>query len=339
MINPAVSVIIPMYNVENYIARCLESILSQTFQDYEVIIVDDCSSDNSYAVAESYVEKFGGRMTLIKAKKNSGGAGYVPRNTGLKHSRGEYIFFVDADDFIVETALEILHTAAMQYNADVVYTSRYYFHGKDGKIQEIVDKDSFGNDKMTLTVDDREKLCEQLFTQNGIYQMPWSKFVQRKFLLENKIEFPKIISGGDFLWTIQVICNSKRFLRLPIALYFHNENADSATRKEYIPKKKIVDTFKAFIMGAKALQDLSSRIAVLKRNKKCMHFATGVFFANCLARNFEARKHFSTVELYEILCDEFANDLVVPFLLSVIDSEQNALFDLQKRVAELENKE
>ena len=70
MINPAVSVIIPMYNVENYIARCLESILSQTFQDYEVIIVDDCSSDNSYAVAESYVEKFGGRMTLFNLLKS-----------------------------------------------------------------------------------------------------------------------------------------------------------------------------------------------------------------------------------------------------------------------------
>lgn len=332
---PAVSVVIPLFNTEKYIARCLESILNQTFQDFEVIVVDDGSSDSSCAVVESYREKFGGRMTLLKLEKNTGCEGSAPRNVGFKQARGEYVFFVDADDFIVETALEILHAAATQSAADVVYTSHYYFHSEDGKLQEVADKESFGNDEMILTVDYAEKLCEQLFNENGIYQMPWTKFVARKFLLANEIAFPMIISGGDFLWTIQVVYYAKRFLRLPIALYFHNENADSVTRKKSAPEKKIVDTVKAFLMGAKALDDLSNKIDVLKRNKNYLHFATRAFFGNCLGRNFEARQKFSTVELYEILCDGL-DDSLIAFLFSVIDSEQNALLKLQARVAALE---
>ena len=336
---PAVSVIIPMYNAEKYITACLESILAQTFQDFEVIVVDDCSTDNSFALAESFIPKFGGRMILAQLEKNTGCEGSAPRNVGLKNSRGEYIFFVDADDFLVETAIEILYTAATQYSADVVYTSHYYFYSAEGKIQEVVDKESFGNEKMILTADDSEKLCEQLFTENGIYHMPWTKFVKRKFLLENEIEFPMIIAGSDFIWTIQVVYYAKRFLRLPIALYFYVDNADSATQKKYISDKKIVDTVKGFVMGAKTLQDLSNKIDVLKRNKKYLHFATYVFLGNCLARNFEARKNFSTVELYEILCDELEIDSVISFLLSIIDLEQKGLLNLQKQVAELKAKE
>ena len=77
---PAVSVIIPMYNAEKYIGECLESLLLQTFQDFEVIVVDDCSTDNSFSIVESYIPKFDGRLKLTKTEKNSGGGGYVPRN-------------------------------------------------------------------------------------------------------------------------------------------------------------------------------------------------------------------------------------------------------------------
>ncbi len=101
------------------------------------------------------------------------------------------------------------------------------------------------------------------------------------------------------------------------------------------PDEKIVDTIKAFLIGAKALNDLSNKIDVLKRNKNYMHFAMGVFFGNCLARNFEARKKFSTVELYEILLDGL-DDSTIAFLFSIIDSDQNAILNLQERVAALE---
>ena len=134
MNNPAISVIIPMYNAAEFIAECLDSILLQTFQDFEVIIVDDCSDDNCVEIAESYREKFGERLSIARTETNSGGGGYVPRNIGLSMASGEYVYFVDADDFILLTALETLYAAAKEHDADVVYTADYYWLKKPDKI-------------------------------------------------------------------------------------------------------------------------------------------------------------------------------------------------------------
>ena len=109
-----VSVIIPVYNAEKYLRGCLESILNQTFADFEVIVVDDCSTDNSLAIAESFLEKFGGRLKIISLPKNTGNAS-VPRNEGLRFSRGEYVFFMDNDDLILDNALETLYNFAGFY--------------------------------------------------------------------------------------------------------------------------------------------------------------------------------------------------------------------------------
>ena len=105
--NPAISVIIPMYNTEKYIAACLDSVLSQTFQNYEVIIVDDCSNDKSCEIVESYKPKFGGKLQLIRSEKNSGSPG-VPRNTAMPLAKGKYIYFLDSDDALIDTALEFI---------------------------------------------------------------------------------------------------------------------------------------------------------------------------------------------------------------------------------------
>ena len=122
---PAISIVIPLYNAEKYLVECLDSILAQTFQDFEVIVVDDCSIDGSRAIVENYFEKFGGRLKLSVMGKNSG-SGALPRNKGLKLSRGEYIFFMDNDDLLTPTALEELYTVAKNFSADVVYLERHF---------------------------------------------------------------------------------------------------------------------------------------------------------------------------------------------------------------------
>ena len=95
IISPAVSIIIPMFNADKYIAECLNSLLAQTLQNLEVIVVDDCSTDSSHALVESYIPKFGGRLKLSRMKKNSGSSA-LPHNKGFALSRGEYIFSMDA---------------------------------------------------------------------------------------------------------------------------------------------------------------------------------------------------------------------------------------------------
>lgn len=121
--NPAVSVIIPLYNAEKYIGECLTSIVNQTFQDFEIVIADDCSTDNSRAVVENFFANFGDRLKLLRLPTNSGCPGF-PRNFALKEACGKYVFFVDSDDLLNDTALEDFYKVAEDFNADVVYSEK-----------------------------------------------------------------------------------------------------------------------------------------------------------------------------------------------------------------------
>ena len=141
---PSVSVIISLYNYERYIGECLDSLLAQTFKNFEVIVADDCSTDSSCAIVESYRERFGGRLTLTKTERNTGGGG-EPRNLGFTLSRGEYVFFMDADDVVIKTALEELYTLAKNYDADVVYCEKYFMSSGIG--QEFIDNVHIANIK------------------------------------------------------------------------------------------------------------------------------------------------------------------------------------------------
>ena len=134
MSKPKISVIIPMYNAERFIRQCLISVLASKFQDYEVLVVDDCSTDNSVAEVAKLVPHFDERLKILQTETNSGGAG-VPRNIGIRHAAGKYVTFIDADDFILPTALDDFFDAAEKVQADVVHTVKAYcFRDAGGKM-------------------------------------------------------------------------------------------------------------------------------------------------------------------------------------------------------------
>ena len=126
--NPEVSVIVPVYNVEIYIKQCVDSILNQSFQDFEIILVDDASPDNSIALCQRL---YGGndKIKIVRHEKNLGLG--PARNTGIKYARGKYVYFVDSDDFILPDALEKFYVAAETFNAQVVHAAYYYELNQD----------------------------------------------------------------------------------------------------------------------------------------------------------------------------------------------------------------
>ena len=333
---PAISVVIPMYNAEEFIGECLDSLLLQTFQNFEVVIANDCSTDGSVKIVESYAQKFNGRLKFTSTEKNSGGGGYIPRNLGLSLASGEYVIFLDADDFLLGTALETLYNAAKEYDADVVYSSTYYnvvepndvYLYRDGLGRKMV-KDNV-EDKTELTVDDTDKIfSEFLASSEGNFRAPWSKFVRRDFLLKNEIRFPDIVTGGDCIWCINVYAYAKRFLRLPTPLYFYRRyNSTSITRTTRTPQEQLSYWVSAFIAFLKALNDLQNRTEVLKENPNYCYEATrGGHFEWCLNRTYEARKELSNQEVYEILYRELGKEkdlfeTAVPFFFAVIDNEK-----------------
>ena len=331
---PAVSVVIPMYNAERYIRECLDSILNQTLTDFEVIVVNDCSTDSSPAIVESCAEKFGGRLTLINRKKNFGGAA-LPRNMGINLACGEYIQLIDNDDFLTQTALEELYTLAKNADADVVYTgSRYSYN--DGKI--YLQKSNGLVAEPTLEVDTSQSLLQRFFAERGyIFWTPWTKFVRRRFLVENEITFPKIGSHEDLIWTIEILCCVKRFLNVPNTVYCWRESGDSITRSRRHSMEHLKFWVSIIRRTTKYLDDLWRKYDVLKENPAWLYKVQNYLFDECFMwYALNSRIQVSSEEIFEALRSEFVDEKQnlsasqVPYLYSRIDALHKQLLVTQQ---------
>lgn len=340
---PAVSVIIPMYNAEKFIGACLNSILAQTFKNFEVIIVDDCSSDNGVAIVESFAEKFGGRLILVRLEKNSGNAGYTARNKGLTFSRGEYIYFADADDMLTKNALTIMYTVAKKLDADIVYTSARYLYTADKGAEFKTDKhrrmliNNGKENKISLIVNNPHKILQWLLIERGLFHTPWTKFVKRDFLLRNEITFCETMSGGDFIWTIELFARAKRFVRIPHAVYLYRDDSTSSmTRDEKPLNEQISKWSKIFVQWAKNLSALNNKLEILKQNPQYAYGALTFWLKFCLKHNLKSREKIKSQAVYGILRREFPDDLTLPFLFSALDEQEKIATANTRRIAALE---
>ena len=332
----AISVIIPMYNAEKYIAEGLDSILNQTFQDFEVIVVDDCSTDNSFKVVQSYAEKFNGRLKLVSMEKNSGSES-PPRNFGLSLARGEYVLFLDADDFILGNALETLYNAAKKYDAEVVYSSSYYnlkqpndiYLQRDGRGIKLFKENL--KDKPDFIVDDPNKLLRTLLMEEpgGNSYNAWTKFCRRNFLIENNIYFSYLKISPDFIWVINVYCHAKRFLRISTPFYFYRSyNTQSISHlKSRTTSEQISRWISSFVAWSQSLKELENSNEILSKNPAYCLVASKNHFGWCLGSIREEMDQLSDQEIYEILRREFSkrNDLsdsTTPFFMSLIYADR-----------------
>ena len=125
MMNKLVSIIIPVYNVEKYLAECIESVLKQTYQNIEILLIDDGSPDNSGKICDEYEEK-DSRVRVIH--KENGGVSSA-RNVGLEQANGEYITFIDSDDFVSESYIEELYIALENGNSDLAFCKYNHYNG------------------------------------------------------------------------------------------------------------------------------------------------------------------------------------------------------------------
>ncbi len=225
---PTVSVIVPMYNVEDYIAECLQSLLNQTLENIEVIVVDDCSTDNSVAIVKAFLPKFEGRLNLMRMGKNSGYPG-PPRNTALGATKGEYIYFLDSDDFIDKTALEDLYKVAKEFDADVVHVEKYFPFAEADNMRDY-EAHSFQEggfvDKPTLeTFDIGQRVID--FTQKKYLWWGCNKLLRRKMLVDNKIKFPQMTSFEDLVFAYMCLISAKNYVRVPFVSYYYRVRKNS----------------------------------------------------------------------------------------------------------------
>lgn len=167
-----------MYNVEKYIRRTLESVVSQTFKNFEVVIVNDGSTDGSLKIIEEFVNKY--ENFILVDQKNSGVG--VARNSGVKHSSGRYIAFLDSDDFLEPNYLKKLYCAAIKTGADIVCCN-FYFYYESTKLKIYCPINSIPG------VYSGEKALKKITSCVGTFSFMWNKLFKRSLFVNHKIEF------------------------------------------------------------------------------------------------------------------------------------------------------
>ena len=336
--SPAISVIIPMHNAEKYIAYCLESILTQTFQDYEVVLVNDCSTDNSLAITESFIPKFGGRLKVYDNKINLG-AGFT-RNKGLTISRGEYIFFVDSDDMIIPTALEEMHTLAKYYEAEVVYLEKMFKTDDGGNFLDLrLTQGAKRVTKPTFEPDNLAERAEYIFQKN-FWGTPWSKFVRRDFLLDNEIFFPGFFPCQDHIWTFGLFFFAKKFLRVPNAVYIWRMSTNSMTRAKRNREQKFVYWLKAAILGSKVLDQMLGRIDFFQQNIHYRYAMLEKLSTHMFELSFKYSLQIPQHSLYAAIKNEIGDklgnyDVLIPLLCAIINKYQKNIEQKNTQIVEL----
>lgn len=223
---PKLSIIIPVYNIEEYISNCLNSILSQPFRDFEVICVNDGSVDNSLAILQEYRND---ERVIIIDKKNEGSG--VARNSALAIARGEYVFFVDGDDWIEENSLQQMIDEADKLKTDIlIFGGLSYYEGKG---------QNGGYSANKLPKKYFNKVFNAKDIRKDIFKFPstaWTKLYRREFLQKNDIKFQEIKVGQDQLPFFHSMILAERIAILPKNLYCYRKNRKGAVTA--VKKKK-----------------------------------------------------------------------------------------------------
>lgn len=213
------SIIVPIYNAEKYLHKCLESILSQDFTEYEIILVDDGSTDDSYKICEYYAEK-NDKIRLFH-KLNDGVSS--ARNIGIVEAYGEYLGFVDSDDFIHPHMFKDLYEAAIKFNADVVECGY--------SIIEINSKKTMKFPLENSVIVGEYECSYNYLTLRNTTNFSCNKLYKRSLL--HNVRFPDKKYSEDFMFNVLVFSNCKTKVTIEGCYYYYNKNLESACNQPF----------------------------------------------------------------------------------------------------------
>ena len=208
-----VSVIVPVYNVEKYLIKSVDSLVNQTLEDIEIIVVNDGSTDNSKKIIETYKKKYPNKIKYLE--KPNGGLSDA-RNFGIPHATGEYIAFLDSDDYVELNTYEKMYNKAKEENADMVECDFIWEYPNKRKI----DTGIIYNGK------------KEMLTYARV--VAWNKLIKRALLEKNKIEFPKGLRYEDveFFYKMIPYYNKVSFVKEPLIHYIQRESSISKVQNE-----------------------------------------------------------------------------------------------------------
>ena len=224
----AISLVIPIYNVEKYLADCLTSCINQTLHNIEIICVNDCTLDNSRAIAEDFARR-DSRIKIIDHEKNKGlGAA---RNTGLAHTQGEYVWFVDSDDYIAENACQLLYDTACLHQVDILCFDAISVN-ESKSIYEVCEAFINWPKNVTISMQKEWKKLEGNFTPAA-----WLYITKRDHLKHFKFRENCFWEDNDFTPALFASCKTIRCI--PFTAYYYRLSSNSIMRGQTTVKKLI----------------------------------------------------------------------------------------------------
>lgn len=211
-----VSVIVPVYNVEEYLQECLDSLVSQTLDEIEIICVNDGSTDNSLTLLNEYASKY----PKIKVINRENGGLSAARNTGMKEAKGKYIGFVDSDDWVDYDFFEKLFMSAENNNASIAACGIVRTKGRKTRINI-----SYNEEILYTDIQDKIKICNI-----PKYCYVWNKIYKREELEKNNIEFVEGINFEDVRFTIRAVYFLKELVTVPETNYYYRKRKGSIVK-------------------------------------------------------------------------------------------------------------
>ena len=218
---PEISIVVPMYNVEKYIAECIESILGQTFENFELIIIDDKSTDRSLEIVRNYRDP---RIKIYQQIKNSGEG--ASRNLGIEVSTGKYISFVDSDDIILPNTLETLYESAEELQADVIYMNQYFQMDN----AEYVKRISCLNPAPRFFSMNLNERLQKEYLECGVLVMAWMQFLRRESILQAEIKFPRTFYCVDNLFKLAELCCVPKIAVIDFCGYIYRQHPEQMVK-------------------------------------------------------------------------------------------------------------
>lgn len=292
-----VSVVMPIYNCEKYLAQCLDSIVRQTLREIEIICVDDGSTDGTMAILEEYAKK-DDRIQIIKQANQYAG---VARNNGLKHAKGKYVVFWDGDDFFHPEALYKLYEQAERTSADIVVCGAYKYNNSTHmtttagtytylKRKYLPEQEVFS----------KKDLPEYIF--NFTANVPWNKLYKRQFVLDNQLFFQNSRSYNDMFFVMDALYKAERISTVIDKLvYYRVELESSLTGKASVSPLCVIEQYD-LVREHLALEQESNEI-------KCS-FANAAFRAFLYALDIQKKKE-SYIELYNVFKTQYKDRFFV----------------------------
>ena len=239
---PIVSVIIPIYGVEKYISQCVTSVLNQTYENIEIILVNDCTKDNSMELVKICLKSYFEKQHKIKIINHTTNEGLASaRYTGIDASSGEYIFHLDSDDWLEPNAISLLVEKALSSNADMVVGDFYMNYENSGFIQEV-------------GIADKNEYIKYILERNRNYSWTiWNRLIRRSIQLK-AMPINNLNMGEDFVTVPRLIYYCRKICKISIPLY-HYRQTNSTSYTKSITYKSIEDLVKA----VHVLQDFFER--------------------------------------------------------------------------------